>query len=597
MTHQRIFLLATLLPSLLFFSDTARGDASSEALMKLADEYWEHSLQNHPLDATQLGDRRYDDRLPDITPRGIADQLSWLKGFEKKVSAIDATALGTEDKITRNALLFEIKSETAGLGCGFEDWVVDPLGGAQVEFFNVPSYQGLTDPASGKAMIARWKAMPAYFDQQVTNLRRGLKAGKVSIRAQVERTIAEIDELEKTPVEQWALAKPALNPPSAWPAGERAQFSKTLMSTVNDGVKPALLRYRDVLRTEVLPKARDNDHPGIMHVPGGTECYQSLILRHTSLTLPPEEIHQVGLDEVARINEEMRVLGKKVLGTDDLAEIHRRLRTDPAMHFKTRDEVAAKAEEALRRAEAAVPQWFDIQPKAPCKVVRMEAHEEKNSTIAYYRQPAVDGSRPGSYYINTYAPETRPRYEAEALAFHEAVPGHHLQIAIAQELKGLPEFRKYAGVTAFVEGWGLYSERLANEMGLYSGDVDRIGMLSFDSWRACRLVVDTGMHAMGWTRQQAIDYMIANTVLAENNIANEVDRYITWPGQALAYKLGQREILRLRDKAKQELGDRFDIKQFHDVVLQDGAVDLGTLDQLVDDWVKASVTGTQAGTH
>jgi uncharacterized protein (DUF885 family) len=575
------------LPSLALAPVSARGDASSEALMKLAHDYWDHHLQSHPQEATQLGDHRFDDRLADITPEGIAKETSWLQALEQQVSAVDATTLGAEDKITRNALLFEIRSELAGLSCGFQDWVVDPLDGPQVDFFNIPSYQGLSDPASGNAMVARWKAMPVYLDQHITNLRRGLSAGKVSIRAAVERVISEIDEQVKMPTDEWAVTKPASNPPQSWPADQRAAFSRDLKSAVSDGLKPALLRYRDFLKTEVLPKARGDDRPGIMHVPGGAECYRSLILRHTSLTLPPEEIHQIGLDEVKRINDEMRVLGKKVLGTDDLAEIHRRLRTDPAMHFRTRDEVAAKAEEALRRAEAAVPQWFDIQPKAPCVVVRMEAHEEKNSTIAYYRQPAVDGSRPGSYYINTYAPETRPRYEAEALAFHEAVPGHHLQIAIAQELKNLPDFRRNAGVTAFVEGWGLYSERLANEMGLYSSDVDRIGMLSFDSWRACRLVVDTGMHAMGWTRQQAIDYMTENTVLAENNIVNEVDRYITWPGQALAYKLGQREIFKLRDKAKQALGPKFDIRQFHDVVLRDGAVDLGTLDQLVDDWIKS----------
>jgi uncharacterized protein (DUF885 family) len=248
--------------------------------------------------------------------------------------------------------------------------------------------------------------------------------------------------------------------------------------------------------------------------------------------------------------------------------------------------VEAKAREALARSKAAIPKWFHILPKADCQVKVMGMHEAPNSTVAYYRQPAIDGSRPGYYMINTYKPETRPRYEAEALAFHESIPGHHLQIAIAQELVGLPDFRKHQGVTAYVEGWGLYSERLADEMGLYSSDLDRIGMLSYDAWRACRLVVDTGMHAMGWSRQQAIDYMTANTVLAENNIENEVDRYLTWPGQALAYKVGQLEILKLREEAKQRLGARFDIRQFHDVVLRNGAVALPVLDQQVHSWIE-----------
>jgi uncharacterized protein (DUF885 family) len=218
---------------------------------------------------------------------------------------------------------------------------------------------------------------------------------------------------------------------------------------------------------------------------------------------------------------------------------------------------------------------------ADCTVVRMSEHEEKHSTIAYYRQPAVDGSRPGQYYVNTYAPETRPRYEAEALAYHESIPGHHLQIAIAQELTDLPEFRKHLGPTAFFEGWGLYTERLSDEMGLYSGDLDRIGILSFDGWRACRLVVDTGIHALGWTRRQAIDFMTAHTALAPNNIANEIDRYIVWPGQALAYKIGQLEILRLRAESRAAAGARFDIRAFHDAVLGQGAVGLETLAEIV----------------
>jgi uncharacterized protein (DUF885 family) len=254
------------------------------------------------------------------------------------------------------------------------------------------------------------------------------------------------------------------------------------------------------------------------------------------------------------------------------------------LYFATRDEVAEKAESALARATAAIENWFGCLPKAGCEVVRMSEYEEKHSTIAYYRQPAADGSRPGRYYINTYAPETRPRYEAEALAYHEAIPGHHLQIAIAQELEGIPEFRKNSGVTAFIEGWGLYSERLADEMGLYSSDLDRIGVLSYDSWRACRLVVDTGMHAMGWTRAQAIDFMVNNTALAENNIVNEVDRYITWPGQALAYKTGQLEMMQLRGEAKAKLGEKFDIKDFHDVLLDNGAIPLQALRQVVREY-------------
>jgi uncharacterized protein (DUF885 family) len=260
----------------------------------------------------------------------------------------------------------------------------------------------------------------------------------------------------------------------------------------------------------------------------------------------------------------------------------RTLRSDPALYFSSRAEVESVARASLDRANAAIGHWFGRLPKAPCEVVVMPAHEEQHSTVAYYREPAADGSRPGQFYINTSAPETRPRYEAETLAFHESVPGHHLQIAIAQELDHLPAFRRFWGSTAYVEGWGLYTERLSAEMGLLSGDVDRFGVLSFDAWRASRLVVDTGIHALGWTRRAAIDFMTAHTALGSNNIANEVDRYIANPGQALAYKLGQLELLRLRSEARERQGDRFDIKAFHDAVLGQGALPLSALREVVE---------------
>jgi uncharacterized protein (DUF885 family) len=353
---------------------------------------------------------------------------------------------------------------------------------------------------------------------------------------------------------------------------------------VRESARPGFERYLEFLRSQLLPVARPREKPGIMHIAGGADAYVKLIRVHTSLNRTPEEIHETGLREVARINREMQELGGKVFGINGLRDILKRLRTDTSLYFSSRDEVAAKAESALARANAAIPKWFGRLPKTPCEVVRMEEHEEKHSTIAYYRPPATDGSRPGRYYINTSEPQTRPRYEAEALAYHESVPGHHLQIAIAQELEGIPEFRKNSGVTAFIEGWGLYAERLAEEMGLYSSDLDRIGILSYDAWRACRLVVDTGMHAMGWTREQAIDFMLENTALARNNIINEVDRYISWPGQALAYKTGQLEMIKLRREAEARLGKRFDVCKFHDALLGDGAVPLQALRQILENY-------------
>ena len=321
------------------------------------------------------------------------------------------------------------------------------------------------------------------------------------------------------------------------------------------------------------------------NVPGGEDGYRQLVRLHTSIDVQPEALHRTGLEEIARIDDELAELAGRVLGTRTMEAALARLRSDPALSFSTREEVYATAETSLARAVAAIPAWFGRLPQAPCEVVRMGAHEEAHSTIAYYRQPAADGSRPGQYHINTSEPTTRPRYEAEALAFHESVPGHHLQLAIAQELTHLPEFRRHLGPTAFIEGWGLYTERLSDEMGLYGGDLDRIGVLSYDAWRASRLVVDTGMHALGWPRERAIRFMLEHTALAPNNIANEVDRYIVWPGQALAYKTGQLEILRLRAEAAAALGGAFDIRAVHDVVLGGGALALPTLRGVVHAWV------------
>jgi uncharacterized protein (DUF885 family) len=548
----------------------------------LAEEYWQAVLSDDPLLATHIGDRRYDAALPDITPQG-------RERFERKCSSIlrrsediDQGSLSEADGMTLTALRTELSSQLDYFACRLWEWTVDPLNGPHVELQNVESYQPIRTLAEGKAMAMRWRAISKFMDDHIANLRQGAAEGKFAVRAGVEKVVDEVQDLLSRPESEWPFLKPLSVPHDDWTDSEKEEFREKLKTATKEAVGPAFARYRQFLETTILPRARQQEAPGIVHVPRGLEAYARLIRFHTSIDLTPEEFHATGLKEVARINREMEVLGEKVFGTGDRAEILRRLRTDPSLYFSSRDEVFEKAESALNKARAAIGNWFGRLPKTECEVVRMEEHEEKHSTIAYYRPPSADGSRPGRYYINTSAPETRPRYEAEALAYHESIPGHHLQIAIAQELEGVPEFRKQLGVTAFIEGWGLYSERLADEMGLYSSDLDRIGLLSYDSWRACRLVVDTGMHAMRWTRQQAIDYMLENSGLAKNNIVNEVDRYIVRPAQALAYKTGQLEMMRLRREAARRQGNRFDIRNFHDVMLSNGAIPLKALSQTIE---------------
>jgi uncharacterized protein (DUF885 family) len=562
------------------------ANQASKALESLASEYWEARIANDPLYATSLGDRRYDDRLADITPLGRERVQKLYQSLLVQVERLSEQELTDEEKVTRAMLKVDLSAQIDYALCGLDEWSVDPLEGPQVEFFNIESYQPIRTFAEGQAMVRRWRDMEPYLRDYVANLGRGLASGKVAVHMCVKKALEETEEALKKPDGEWTLLHPLMVSHEDWSAVERREFADGIRSAARDSIRLALRTYSKFLGSEILPRARPDSAPGISHLEGGRECYRRLIRVHTSLDLTPEEIHEVGLREVSRINREMGSLGRKLLHTTDRRDLLRRLRTDAALYFRNRDEVEEKARSALARATSAIPKWFGTLPEVGCEVVRMGEHEEKNSTIAYYRQPAADGSRPGRYYVNTSAPETRPRYEAEVLAYHESIPGHHLQIAIAQELQGIPDFRKYSGVTAFVEGWGLYVERLADDMGLYSSDMDRIGVLSYDAWRACRLVVDTGMHAKNWTRQEAIDFMLENTALAENNITNEVDRYITWPGQALAYKVGQLEILRLRDDAKRQLGNRFDIRTFHDVLLADGAVPLEVLRQIVARYIR-----------
>jgi uncharacterized protein (DUF885 family) len=556
------------------------------AMQKLAAEYWEGTLRANPRTATYVGDHRYDGDMEDPTPEGKAREEKRLSRLAARVEAVPLEGLGAEDRLTLAALRLQIRNDQDALACNFEEWNVDPLGGPQSELLNMADVQTVTTVEHGKAMVARWHKMGPYIDAVIANLRRGLAANRVATRDAAAKVVAQLDEILGKPIADWALMVPAKAAHDDWPAGALASFRDGLARATAGSIEPAFQRLRALVRDEVLPRTRSAEEPGLCHMKGGLEAYRKQIRIHTSLDLAPDEIHATGLAEVARIKDAMEALGSRLFGVAlALPALRERIARDPTMFFATREEVREKAESTLRRAEALVPRFFGLRPKTPCVVKPMEPHEEKFSTIAFYRPPAADGSRPGAYLVNTYLPETRPRYEAQALAFHEAVPGHHLQIAIAQELTGLPEFRKHTGITAYVEGWALYCERLADEMGLYDGDRDRLGMLSFDAWRACRLVVDTGLHALGWTRRRAIDFMVANTLLAENNIVNEVDRYIVWPGQALAYKTGQLEILRLRAEAMKRLGADFDLHAFHDRVLEAGAVSLPILRERIGAWL------------
>ena len=564
--------------------------SQAQALQALADSFWERFLAAHPSFATIIGDRRYDDRLEDLSAEGRATWQRALESVIEEATAIAPEALDEVGRVTRAMLLDEANGQLAGLLTGVDDWSINPIDGPQTWVLDMVDFQPIGTPEDGRRFVARVHAIGLVIDQLIERLRRGLARGCVATVVPVERVVEEVRTLLATPAGEWRLALPAAEPHEGWDPRELTVFRADLVRTIELDVLPGFRRYLDALEQEILPVARPSGRPGLVHLPDGLAAYRALAFAHTTLEIDPGEVHEVGLQEIERLDRELADLGARVLGVRGLEATLAALRADPSLRFESSDEVIATARASLARAEAAVPAWFGRLPRAGCEVAPIPDESAPHQTLAYYAWPALDGTRPGRFYVNLHAPQTRARFEAEALAFHESVPGHHLQIAIAQELDWLPTFQRALGSNAFAEGWALYTERLADEMGLYSSEMDRFGILSFDAWRACRLVVDTGVHAFGWSRDEAIAFMRAHTALDDGNIANEVDRYIAWPGQALAYKLGQLEILRLRAQAEAALSERFDIRAFHDVVLGSGAVGLTTLAGIVETWVRSQST-------
>ena len=555
-------------------------------LSALADRFWDAYLAWNPLQATYLGANRLNDRVRDISPSGRNSRRREVRALSDALAAIDFAALAPDERLTWLALDHQLRGELARQTCDLEVWVVDHREGFQLDFLNVVGAQPLDTPVDGERMIRRWNAFADYIDDHISNLRAGLETGRVAARESVNRTIVQLDALLERPVEEWPIYAPAGTRLDAWSEGTRHDFRAGIREAASERIQPAYARLRDFLRDELYPHARTGEEVGLASLPGGVACYEALIRDMTTLDLAPEEIHARGLVELKTVHDEMRTLGAKVFGTSDLAEIQARLRRDPEMFFRWPGEIVQLAEEAYARASVAMADWFGTLPQTEMVIRPIPLYEAPQSALAYYREPAPDGTRPGTYYVNTYRPEIRPRYQADVLSFHEAIPGHHLQTAIAQEVVDLPEFRKHLGSVAFAEGWALYAERLADEMGLYLDDLSRIGLASYDAWRASRLVVDTGIHAFGWSREKAIRFLRDNTLLAEVNIGNEVDRYITSPAQALTYKLGQIEISRLRSKAEAHLGAEFSVAEFHDRVLENGALSLPALADVIDRWLE-----------
>lgn len=542
----------------------------------LAGEYYTAWLDAAPTEAHMIGEYAWANRYETYSRDEEDAQIAELRGFAAAANAIADTDLDDQQRVTRDVLVSDATARAAVLESRLRTFSADPLFGPQATLPLVVAMLNIPDADVADAMVEKFHAIGRAYVELADRQREGRGADRFSPEFAVTGTIGQLEEILATPVDRDPLLA-KLTPPGGIDAD---RWRARMVDAVDQSIRPGMAAYLEALR-EALPHARPDDRAGLCWLDGGDAAYASTLRFFTTTGMTAEEIHAIGLQQVEQLADEYRGLGPEVVGTDDLGQIFEAMRTDPKLHFENAEQLVDGSKVALQRAWDAMPAWFEVLPKAPCAVEATTVGAK-----AFYYPPAIDGSRGGTFFVNVLHPEAWGTFELEAMAFHEGIPGHHLQIAIASELDDLPEFRKHLHNAGYAEGWGLYTERLADEMGLYSSDLDRLGKVSYDAWRASRLVVDTGIHAKGWTRAQAEAFMREHTALTPINISNEVDRYIGWPGQALAYKVGQLEILRLRREAEGQLGTRFDLPAFHAIVLGAGAVTLPVLADRVTAWIE-----------
>ena len=577
MVFRVLLALFLLLPAL-----SRADDASVRDLHALFDSAWQRDLEEDPLSATSLGDPRYNDRLPDLSAAAIERSHQLDQKVLQDLAKISRAALPAPEQL--NYDLFEREYRTRLASYPFKPWLYHfthreslPALSETAELIYFDSVKNYED------WIQRLRRVGGYVDQNIALLEQGLREKRTQPRVIMDRVPAQIAKQIVVRPEDSPFYAPLRQFPARVGAADRERLSKEASAAITEVVIPAYRRLDKFFAQKYLPKLRTTD--GIWDTRDGLAYYQNRIQYHTTTDLTADQIHEIGLKEVARIHAEMETIITKVGFKGSFQEFLTFLRTDPQFYYKTPEELFEAYASLAKRIDPQLVKLFGKLPRMPYGVRPIPMTSAPDTTTAYYQPAALDGSRAGYYYVNLYRPEVRPKYEMEVLTSHEAVPGHHLQIALQQELGDLPMFRRDTGYTAYVEGWALYSESLGDELGLYTDPYSKFGQLTYDMWRAVRLVVDTGIHAKHWTRQQAIDFFKANAAKTEADIVNEVDRYISWPGQALAYKIGQLRIRALRDEAQQRLGQRFDIREFHDTVLSTGAVPLDVLENTVHEWI------------
>jgi uncharacterized protein (DUF885 family) len=595
MTHRvrpaivSLILVCALMPMFLqssFAQNHASAPASVESrrqqLLSLFDEQWQYTLRSNPEFATMLGDNRYNDRLSDESPEFFQSELEQQRKFLARFEAIDPAGFSRQDTLSRELMIRQLRQQIEG--AQFKPWEmpVNQMNGMHLELPDMVALTPFNTVTDYDNYLARLRQIPHAFDQMTANMRQGLRDGLMPPRYLLEKVSAEADDVASKTGESSPFAKPIEKFPSSIHAADQKRLRDAVLAAEADQIVPAYQRFAAFVRNDYAPHGRTD--PGVWSLPDGAARYRFSIRRMTTTDKTPEEIHALGLKQIDEIETEMLAVAHK-LGFKDLATLNDHIKNEHRFYATSGRQVLDLYTNYARGMEPELPKLFGRLPKSKLTVIPMETSRSKNAVPADYTDGAADGSRPGHINVNEWDPEHRLVLNIEAIAYHEGIPGHHLQLSLAQEMQNLPEFRRHAGYTAFVEGWALYAERLGKEVGHYQDPYSDYGRLENEMWRAIRLVIDTGVHENHWSRDQMVEYFHRYTAMDEPNVQSEVDRYIAWPGQALAYKLGQLEILKLREEARQKLGDRFDIRAFHDEVLGNGALPLDVLDSEVNSWI------------
>lgn len=574
----------------------ARTQAAEQHLTELVEAYWEEYLALNPLNATFIGDNRFNDRLENsIGPRFLADTLALDKKYLEQLSGIDPAALSGQARLTYD--IFKLDREQAIEGTRFPSELL-PIN----QSFGLPSLFAQMGAASGLQpfvtvkdyddWLKRVADYVVWSDQAIVNMRAGIARGVVQPRIVMEKVLPQLAAMLTSDPTQSVFYRPVTQP-ADFSAQDRQRLTAAFTKAISEQIVPAYRRLHSFVRDEYLPRTRTT--VALTSLPQGVEWYAYLVKLQTTTTLTPDQIHELGLKEVARIRGEMDQVMRQVGFKGDLAAFFAQLRSDPRFYYTTADDLLNGYRALKDQVAAATPRRFAIQPKADFEIRAVEEFRAQSAAGASYRPATPDGKRPGVFYVNTFDLKSRPRYSMRAIYLHEAIPGHHFQFSIQQELENLPRFRRFGGYTAYSEGWGLYSESLGKELGLYEDPYDYFGALGAEVFRAVRLVVDTGLHTKGWTREQAIEYMSANAPVGPSDAVSEIERYIANPGQALAYKVGELRLKELRAHAAERLGDAFDVREFHTQVLNDGALPLEVLAAKLDRWIVERRGGSAAG--